>query len=71
VVPSQTNFVLIKFPDARQSAKQVDQYLRNRGIYLRRFASPAFDDYIRITLGHRSNVDFAIDTIADFLDGIF
>jgi len=69
VIPSQANFVLIRFPDPAKSAEAVDHFLRQRGIAIRRFASPAYRDYIRITVGHPHELRAARDGIAAFLDG--
>lgn len=69
VVPSQANFVLVQFPDPRKSAEAVDRFLRQRGVAVRRFASPAYRDYIRITIGHRHELQAARDGIAAFLAG--
>ncbi|WP_298854127.1 histidinol-phosphate transaminase [uncultured Ruegeria sp.] len=69
VVPSQANFVLVHFRDPKRSARAVDRYLRGQGIAVRRFASPAYDEYIRITIGHRHELQAAQDGIAAFLDG--
>lgn len=67
VVPSQGNFVLVQFPDPDRSAEAVDVYLRGEGIAVRRFASPAYADYIRISIGHPNELKAARDGIAKFL----
>ena len=70
VIPSQANFLLIKFPDPDKSAVDVDHFLRQKGIAVRRFASPAYQDYIRITIGHQSELQAAVAGISEFLKGI-
>ena len=69
VVPSQTNFLLVHFPDPKKSAEAADHALRQRGIAVRRFASPAYREYIRITVGHPHEMRLVRDGIADFLNG--
>ena len=69
VVPSQTNFLLVNFPDPEKSAIAVDHALRQRGIAIRRFASPAYHNYIRITIGQPSELKLVRDEIANFLNG--
>jgi len=51
VTPSQGNFVLVGFPDPARPAAHAAQALRGQGIAVRRFASPAFDACLRITIG--------------------
>ncbi|EEE36016.1 histidinol-phosphate aminotransferase (Imidazole acetol-phosphate transaminase) [Rhodobacteraceae bacterium KLH11] len=69
IVPSQANFLLIHFPDPDKSAKAVDRFLRQKGIAVRRLASEAYKDYIRITIGQPHELRAARDAIAEFLSG--
>ena len=69
VIPSQTNFVLIHMPDRDRSAEQLDNALRQKGVALRRMASPAYRDYIRISIGFKHELRHVLDLIADFLAG--
>ena len=69
VIPSQANFILVHFPDPARSAEACDSALRQKGIALRRFASPAYKDYVRITIGHAHEIKAARDAIAAFLEG--
>ncbi|MCL6285417.1 aminotransferase class I/II-fold pyridoxal phosphate-dependent enzyme [Ruegeria sp. 2012CJ41-6] len=69
VVPSQGNFVLVHFPDPEKSAEAADRWLRQAGIAVRRFASEAYRDHIRITIGHPQDLKAARDGIAEFLNG--
>jgi histidinol-phosphate aminotransferase len=59
--------VLVKFPDADHAASAADAALRARGIALRRFASPAFRDYIRITIGRPDELQQCVAAISAFL----
>jgi histidinol-phosphate aminotransferase len=65
--PSQTNFVLLGFGGSGRGAADCDDFLRRRGIAIRRFASPAYADCIRVTIGHRADMQAARDAIAQFL----
>ncbi len=69
IVPSQANFLLVHFPNPDRSAEAVDHALRRKGIAVRRFASPAYKDYIRITIGLPHELKAARDGIAGFLNG--
>ena len=67
VYPSQANFILVGFPDPDHKAEDAHNFLRQHGISTRRFASPAFDDCIRITLGLEHELIAAQKLIARFL----
>ena len=67
--PSQGNFVLAGFPDPRRSAAEAAAMLRRHGVAVRRFASPAYDGALRITLGLPHEVEAACRLIAAFLKG--
>ncbi|WP_299669252.1 histidinol-phosphate transaminase [uncultured Ruegeria sp.] len=69
IVPSQANFLLVHFPGPVKSAKAVDLFLRRRGIAVRRLASAAYKDYIRITIGRPHELQAVRDGIAEFLNG--
>ncbi len=69
VVPSQANFVLVRFPDPGRSAEAADAALRAQGIVVRRLAAPAYADCLRITLGLPVELQATRDAIAAFLAG--
>ncbi len=69
VIPSQANFLLVRFPDPARSAAAADAYLRGRGIAIRRFASPAFADCLRITIGTTAEIDAATAALRGYLIG--
>lgn len=69
VYPSQTNFILVRFNNPGRSAEAAAAALRRRGIAVRRFASAAYKDCIRITLGRESELAAAERAIAAYLDG--
>ena len=69
VIPSQANFVLVRFSDPETTAEAVDAALRARGIAVRRFASPAYRDCIRITIGLPDELRACVAAISSFLKG--
>lgn len=69
VIPSQTNFVLIHMSDPARGAESLDNALRQKGVALRRMASPAYRDYIRISIGFEHELRYVLNLIADFLAG--
>lgn len=68
VYPSQTNFVLIELEAGKHSASNCADYLSRRGIAVRRFASAAYENCIRVTIGFESEMRQAEHHIAAFLD---
>lgn len=68
VVPSQGNFVLVKFPDQEKSASAASSALRARGIAVRRFGAPAYRDYVRITIGLPDELETCVASISSFLE---
>lgn len=70
VVPSQANFVLIHFENPGRPAIAAARHLRERGIVVRRVASPAFNDYIRVTVGMQHQLEAAVDGLAEFMEGL-
>ena len=67
--PSQTNFVLVELPTGKHSAAACADTLARQGIAVRRFASPAFENCIRVTIGFESELQTAAERIALFLEG--
>ncbi|MGI9394588.1 MAG: pyridoxal phosphate-dependent aminotransferase [Boseongicola sp.] len=67
VIPSQTNFVLVHLPNPDHSAEALDGSLRRNGVALRRMASPAYRDYIRISIGFEHELERTIELISSFL----
>lgn len=69
VIPSQANFVLVKFPDPEKTAEAADAALRAGGIAVRRFASPDYRNCIRITIGLPDELRACVAVISSFLNG--
>ena len=67
VYPSQTNFLLVRFPDPARSATAADAFLRARGVQARRFAAPSFADCIRFTIGLEDEMAATAAALEDFL----
>jgi histidinol-phosphate aminotransferase len=65
VVPSATNFLLVKFPDARAA----DAFLRSRGIIVRAVASYGLPDYLRITIGREDEVRALAEALKELIGG--
>lgn len=65
VVPSATNFLLVKFPDARAA----DAFLRSRGIIVRAVASYGLPDYLRITIGREDEVRAVAEALKELIGG--
>ncbi|MFT6372165.1 MAG: histidinol-phosphate aminotransferase [Gammaproteobacteria bacterium] len=68
VYPSQTNFVLLEFKPGEHSAVTCADYLSRRSIAIRRFASPAYENCIRVTIGIESDMKRLESEIASFLN---
>jgi len=71
VFPSQTNFVLARFPQDHpraRTAAAANEFLLDRGIIARRFVAPAFADCLRITIGSAADMTAAGDALAEFLE---
>lgn len=59
-VPSQGNFVLVRFPEGGPGAAHVAAALAGDGIAVRRFAAPAYDACLRITIGQEAELQAAV-----------
>lgn len=68
VYPSQTNFQLLKFENPDKTAIGCEDYLLKRGIVIRRLASPAYQDCIRVTIGLESQMKIATEAITSYLN---
>ena len=68
VYPSQTNFVLVEFEAGDYCAAACTDYLSRRGIEVRRFASAAYENCIRVTIGFEADMKRAESKIAAFLN---
>lgn len=60
---SAANFVFATHPD--RTAKEIFDYTRERGIYIRYFNKPRIDDYLRITIGTDEEMDKLIAVLEE------
>lgn len=68
VYPSQTNFVLVRFPETPdKSAVAAYEYLLAHGIIPRKFAVDGFDDKLRFTIGRAKQMQKAANLLGSFL----
>lgn len=67
VVPSVTNFILIRFPDGRYSATNAAEHLRAGGIIPRPINAGGPDSSLRITIGLDSENEAVIAALRRFM----
>lgn len=68
VTQSVANFVLIHFPpDAKHGAAACDEFLKSRGIILRRVVSYGLPDCLRLTIGTADENRAVVAALAVFL----
>jgi histidinol-phosphate aminotransferase len=72
VPPSAGNFVLVKFPvkpgQNTAIAETADDFLKRRGIIVRRMAAYGLDDCLRITIGREDEMRAAVGALKEFLE---
>ena len=68
VYPSQANFVLLELKPGEKSAANCADFLARQGIAVRRFASPAYENCIRVTIGFEADMKIVAQKIAEFLN---
>ncbi|MEM7172727.1 MAG: histidinol-phosphate transaminase [Pseudomonadota bacterium] len=69
VFPSQTNFVLVRFPDQKiKTAAAANRFLLDRGIIARQFAVADFEDKLRFTIGLEDEMEAAYSALGDFMN---
>ena len=66
VLPSLANFVFAKHPAIPGGRLYTE--LRNRGVLVRHFSSPRLDDYNRITVGSREQMESLIGILTKILE---
>ncbi len=70
VVPSVTNFMLIRFPNEQgRTARDADEFLMKRGLILRAVASYGLPDCLRLTVGSEEANRLVVQALADFMAG--
>lgn len=62
---SMTNFLFVKHNKA--SSKEIFEYLKEQGIFVRYFNKPRVDQYLRITIGTDEQMDQLVATLRAYL----
>ncbi len=62
--PSKANFILCRLAD--QNARELNHWLRAKGIFLRYFDTPLLQDCIRITVGKPEQMDAVLAALKEF-----
>ncbi len=62
VLPSQANFVFAKHPN--KEATTISQHLREKNIIVRHFAKPRIDQFIRVTIGTKTECEALIKCLS-------
>ena len=65
VPKSQTNFLFVTHP--KYKAKDIFEFLREKGIFIRYFNKPRIDDRLRITIGTDDEMIQMINGIKEFM----
>lgn len=70
VTPSVANFVLIHFPQgSRKTASGADEYLKSKGVIVRKVGAYGFPNALRMTIGSESDNKRALEALQDYLSG--
>jgi histidinol-phosphate aminotransferase len=68
VTPSIGNFLLVHFPSGKgRGAPDADQFLRDRGLVLRRVGAYGFPNALRLTVGTEEANKLLVGSLSDFL----
>lgn len=65
VLESSTNFIFCSH--SSRKAKDIFEYLKKKGIYVRYFALPRIDNFLRITVGTDEEMDALISQLEEYL----
>ena len=67
VYPSQTNFILVEFPqNSGKSASEANTFLNQNGIIPRQFALEDFKNKLRFTVGEDHGMEKTIEVLGEF-----
>jgi histidinol-phosphate aminotransferase len=70
VTPSVANFILVHFPaNAGRGADAADQYLKTRGIIVRKVGAYGLPNCLRVTIGTEADNRAVVAALTDFLGG--
>ncbi|MEG0873973.1 MAG: histidinol-phosphate transaminase [Clostridiales bacterium] len=65
VLSSKTNFIMMKHP--KVTAQELFGHLREHNILVRYFNLPRLDEYLRVTIGNRSEMRKFLDIVEEFI----
>ena len=65
VLPSKANFLYIKLEGF--GGRELYERLKERGVLVRHFAKPRIDDYIRVTIGTKPQMDEFIYVMSEVI----
>lgn len=68
VIPSTTNFIMIKFEDDSRSAIDANEFLLSRGYILRYFKNMDLDDFLRLTIGTEEENKAVVELLKEFME---
>lgn len=70
VTPSVANFVLVHFPQgSKKTASGADEYLKSKGVIVRKVGAYGFPNALRMTIGSESDNKRALEALQDYLSG--
>jgi histidinol-phosphate aminotransferase len=62
---SETNFIFVTHPDVH--AEAIQDELRSKHIYVRRFSNARIDNYLRVTIGTKEEMKRLFQALGEFL----
>jgi histidinol-phosphate aminotransferase len=68
VLPSSSNFLFVSHP--KVAAAQLQQQLRERGILVRHFHQPRIENFLRVSIGTREDMNTFCQTMAELVNQV-
>ena len=66
VTDSETNFLFVSHPEI--SAKEIFEYTREKGVFIRYFNKPRIDNWLRITIGTEEQMETLITIVKELIE---
>ena len=66
VTDSETNFLFVSHPEI--SAKEIFEYTREEGVFIRYFNKPRIDNWLRITIGTEEQMETLIKIVKELIE---
>ena len=66
VTDSETNFLFVSHPEI--SAKEIFEYTREKGVFIRYFNKPRIDNWLRITIGTKEQMETLIKIVKELIE---